>query len=279
MPRAHADEAARDMSDELATSPAVHAQRDGHVARVTLHNPAKRNAMCHDMWQSLGDVLDAAHADPGLRVLVLTGAGDKAFCAGNDISEFSSWRNDPEAHARYDATARRAMTLLRTLPMPAVARIRGVCVGGGLEIALACDLRLADTGARFAITPARLGLGYKLEDVSLVLDTVGASAARRLLLTGRIHEADAALAMGLVDAVHPVAELDEAVGELATTIAGNAPLTLRALKAAITEACRPPGERDHERVRRLVDACNASADYQEGQRAFAEKRPPRFQGR
>jgi len=263
----------------MSLDPRIETARDGHVLRVTVHNPTKRNAMCHSMWQALADTLAAAHDDQLLRVLVLTGAGDKAFCAGNDISEFKIWRDDPERHAAYDATSRRAMTLLRELPFPAIARVRGVCVGGGMEIALACDLRLAEAGARFAITPARLGLGYGLDDVSLVVDTVGASAARRLLFTARMHDADEALRMGLVDEVHSAAGLDAAVNELAVTIAGNAPLTLRAVKAAIAEACKSSGERDARRVQRLVDKCHASEDYQEGQRAFAEKRPPRFSGR
>ncbi len=267
------------MSDGPDTPPTIHARRDGHLLRVTLHNPAKRNAMCHAMWQALGDALEAAHGDADLRALVLTGAGDKAFCSGNDISEFRTWRDDPDAHARYDATSRRAMTLLRSLPVPAIARIRGVCVGGGMEIALACDLRVAGEDARFAITPARLGLGYSLDDVQLVVDTVGAAVARRLLFTARLHDAGEALALGLVDAVHPVDGLDRAVDTLARDIAGNAPLTVRALKAAIGEAVKAPGERDRERVQRMVDACHASEDYQEGQRAFAAKRPPRFQGR
>lgn len=256
----------------------IEIERDQHVTRITLHNPAKRNAMCHAMWQGLGDALQAAHEDADLRVLVLTGAGDKAFCAGNDISEFKTWRNDPARHAAYDAASHRAMDLLRTLPVPAIARIRGVCVGGGLEIALACDLRIASDDARFAITPARLGLGYTLRDVSLVVDTVGAAAARKLLYTGRLHDAGEALAMGVLDVRATPDALDAAVDDLVQIIAGNAPLTIRALKAALGEAVKPSVQRDEARVQAMVDACHASADYQEGQRAFAEKRTPQFRG-
>jgi enoyl-CoA hydratase/carnithine racemase len=269
----------KDDAANLDHEPRIDATRDGHVLYVTVHNPAKRNAMCHTMWQALADTLSAARDDTQLRVLVLTGAGEKAFCAGNDISEFKTWRDDPERHAAYDATSRRAMTALRELPFPSIARVRGVCVGGGMEIALACDLRVAGEDARFAITPARLGLGYGLDDVSLVVDTVGASAARRLLFTGLMHDAAEALRMGLVDEVHPVSTLDAAVNALAATIADNAPLTLRAVKAAIAEASRPASQRDAAAVQRLVDACHASEDYQEGQRAFAAKRAPRFSGR
>jgi enoyl-CoA hydratase/carnithine racemase len=260
-------------------TPIVRVEREGHVARITLHNPARRNAMSHAMWAALGDVLEQAHGEAALHVLVLTGAGERAFCAGNDITEFADWRDDPLRHAEYQATSERAMTLLRTLPVPAIARIRGACVGGGMEMALACDLRLAGDDARFAITPARLGLGYSLDDVALVVERAGAAAARRLLYTGRMHDAAQALALGLVDEVHAAGELDAAVDALAVEIAGNAPLTVRALKAAIAQATRPPAERDRERVQRMVDACHASEDYREGQRAFAEKRPPRFTGR
>jgi enoyl-CoA hydratase/carnithine racemase len=263
----------------MPDTPGIHLDSDGHVARLTIHNPARRNAMCHAMWRELGDSLVAIEEDPDARVVILTGAGDKAFCAGNDISEFATWRDDPVRHEEYDRTSRRAMTLLRSLPVPVIARIQGVCVGGGMEIALACDLRLAHEDARFAITPARLGLGYKLEDVDLVVQTVGAPVARRLLFTGRMHSAREALSMGLVDEAHPGDALDAAVNELATTIAGNAPLTLSAVKAAIEEACKPPADRDEDRVQSLVDACHASDDYQEGQKAFAEKRAPQFMGR
>ncbi len=257
----------------------VHTRREGDVVRITLHNPARRNAVSFAMWRALGDTLEALHEDPHVRVAVLTGAGDRAFSAGNDIREFDTWRDDPARHAEYDTVSARAMALLRTLPVPAIARIRGACVGGGLEIALACDLRVAADDARFAITPARLGLGYKLDDVSLVVDTAGAAAARRLLFTGQMHCAAEAAAMGLVDRVTPPHALDAAVDDLAGAIAASAPLSVRALKAAIVEAVKPPGQRDRDRVQALVDACHASEDYQEGKRAFAEKRPPVFRGR
>lgn len=259
--------------------PGIGIEHDQHVTHITLRNPARRNAMCHAMWQQLGDALQAAHEDADLRVLVLTGAGDKAFCAGNDISEFKTWRNDPARHRAYDAASHRAMDLLRSVPVPVIARIRGVCVGGGLEIALACDLRIASDDARFAITPARLGLGYTLRDVSLVVDTVGAAAARKLLYTGRLHDAGEALAMGVLDVCVPPDALDDALADLVRTIAGNAPLTIRALKAALGEALKPGAQRDEARVQAMVDACHASEDYQEGQRAFAEKRAPQFRGR
>lgn len=257
----------------------IRIQRERHVTRITLHNPARRNAMCHSMWQGLGDALDAAHRDDQLRVLVLTGAGDKAFCAGNDISEFKTWRDDPARHTAYDAASARAMSLLRSVPVPVIARIRGVCVGGGLEIALACDLRVACDDARFGITPAKLGLGYTLRDVSLVVDTLGAASARRLLFTGRLYSADDAMAMGMLDALAPADEFDRVLEDLVDTIAGNAPLTVRALKAALDEALKPPSQRDEARVQAMVDSCHASEDYQEGQRAFAEKRAPVFRGR
>jgi enoyl-CoA hydratase/carnithine racemase len=263
----------------MSESARIRLERDGHVARLVIDHRARRNAMRHSMWQELGRSLTTIEEDPDVRVVILTGAGDRAFCAGNDISEFSTWRDDPARHQEYDDTSGRAMTLLRSLSVPVIARIRGVCVGGGMELALACDLRFAAGNARFAITPARLGIGYKFEDVDLVVQTVGAAVARRLLFTGRMHSASEALSMGLVDEAHADGDLDAAVSALAATIAGNAPLTLRAEKAAIGEACKPVPDRDGARVQSLVDACHASDDYREGQRAFAEKRPPQFRGR
>jgi len=256
----------------------IEIQIEGHIACITINHPQRRNAMSYAMWCALGDALDTLFAQPQARVLVLSGAGDQAFCAGNDISEFSQWREDNEKLARYHRASDRAMQLLQEAPIPVIAKIRGACVGGGCELALVCDFRYAAEDARFAITPAKLGLGYKFEDVERVVAALGAGAARRLLLSGRLHRADEAQALGLVDGIVEPSCLDGEVLRLAAELAANAPLTLRALKAAIVEAGRPAAERDRERIQRLVDRCHTSLDYQEGQRAFAEKRPPRFKG-
>ena len=254
-------------------------QQHGSIASVTINNPQRRNAMSYAMWCQLGDVLETLSADSPPVVLVLSGTGDQAFCAGNDISEFGQWRSSPEKLALYHQASHRAMDLLHQAPFPVIAKIRGACVGGGLELALMCDFRYSSDNARFAITPAKLGLGYTFSDVQRVVAILGTRGARKLLLTGRIHNCAEALDLGLADAVFKASDLDQGVHALASELSHNAPLTLKALKAALFETGRPAGEQNCERIQRLVDACHASEDFIEGQRAFAEKRPPLFKGK
>ena len=254
-------------------------ERDGHVARVTINRPERRNAVSFAAWQSLAASFENLGADPEVRVVVLTGAGDRAFCAGNDISEFAEKRSTPEQIEIYDAVTTHAFEVIRNTEKPIVARVQGSAVGGGFELMQLCDLRIAGAGARFAMTPARLGLGYTLDDVQSLVDRIGASAAREMLLTGRLFDAAQAQRMGFVNRVVPDADLDAAVESCAAEIAGNAPLAIRAIKVAIGEALRSPPERDRARCDALAAACNASEDYLEGQRAFAERRAPEFRGR
>ncbi|MDX1431161.1 MAG: enoyl-CoA hydratase [Gammaproteobacteria bacterium] len=252
---------------------------EGRIARVVIDNPARRNAVSFAMWGALADALERLAGDDEVRVVVLTGAGDRAFSAGNDISEFGEWRSHPERLARYNETSARACRALRLMPRPTIARIRGVCVGGGFELAQLCDIAVAAEDARFAVTPARLGLGYKLEDVELLVERIGARAARELLYTARMFDAAEAMRLGLVNRIVPVGELDACVDGYAADIAANAPLSVHAAKSIIAEATKPDGMRDRALCQALVDACHRSDDYQEGQRAFAEKRPPVFRGR
>ncbi len=254
-------------------------EREGHVARVILNRPERRNALSFAAWQSLAASFDNLAADPEVRVVVLTGAGDRAFCAGNDISEFAEKRSTPEQVAAYDAVVAHAYEVIQGLEKPLVARVRGSAVGGGFELVQLCDLRIAGAGARFAMTPARLGLGYTLDDVQLLVDRIGAGAAREMLFTGRLFDAAEAERLGFVNRVVPDADLDSAVDACAAEIAANAPLSIRAIKVAIGEALKPPAERDRARCDALAAACNESEDYREGQRAFAERRAPEFRGR
>ena len=254
-------------------------RRDGHVARVVINRPERRNALSLAAWQSLAAAFDNLAADPGVRLVILTGAGDHAFCAGNDISEFAKKRSTPEQFATYDGVVEHTYDVIRAIEKPIVARVRGFAVGGGFELMQLCDLQIAGAGARFAMTPARLGLGYKLEDVQLLVDRIGPRAAREMLFTGRLFDAEEAERMGLVTRVVPDEDLDAAVDACAAEIAANAPLSVRAVKVAICEALKPPADRDRARCDDLAAACNRSEDYREGQRAFAERRPPEFRGR
>ncbi len=261
------------------TSDRILAERDGAIARFVINNPARRNAMSFAMWQRMGDVFEAWAEDQEVRAVVVRGAGDKAFSAGNDISEFKQHRSSRESIDAYSRVTARAYEALRNIPKPTIARIDGFCIGGGLEISQLCDIQIAADSARFAVTPAKLGLGYKLDDVMLLTQNMSMKHVKELLMTGRMFSADEALRMGLVNRVVPASDLDAAVDEYASMIAANAPLSVKAAKLIVDEAYKESVQRDQARCQKLVDACHASEDYHEGQRAFAEKRKPRFLGR
>jgi enoyl-CoA hydratase/carnithine racemase len=251
----------------------------GHIATVTFNNPAKRNALSADMRAALPALLAALDADGDVRVIVVTGAGDKAFASGADISEFGARRTAPADRAAYDRGQAALAQAWAAVGKPVIAMIRGFCLGGGLVTALGADIRIASADSQFGIPAARLGLGYGFSGVTALMTLVGPARTAEILFSARRFPADEALRMGLVNQVVPAGALRDAVYGLAEAIAGNAPLTVTAAKAAIREASRPAGERDLDRVAGLVEACFRSADYLEGQRAFAEKRPPAFTGR
>jgi enoyl-CoA hydratase len=251
----------------------------GPVATVIFNNPAKRNALSGEIRAALPGVIAALGSDPDVRVLVITGAGDQAFVSGADISEFAQQRTSPDARAEFDASMAAIGRAWASLDKPVIAMIRGFCMGGGLLTALQADIRIAADNAQFGIPAARLGLGYGFGGVTALTSLVGPAWTAEILFSARRFSAAEALAMGLVNRVVPGAELRDQVMTLAATIAENAPLTIAAAKAAIREAGRSPERRDLARVEAMVEACFRSQDYLEGQRAFAEKRPPRFAGR
>ncbi len=260
-------------------APTLDSHIDGHIARHTINNAARRNAMSLAMWRRLGDDLEELAGSPEVRVLVLRGAGELSFCAGNDISEFATLRATPEQRHAYDAVTARAYEMLATFPRPTIARIAGFCIGGGLELAQLCDLQIAADTAMFAVTPARLGIGYKLDDVMLLTRNVPAKHAKELLFTGRRFPAADAMRWGLINRAVPEGALDATVDAYAREIVANAPMSVAASKLIVGEAMKDEAARDLALCRRLVAECDASDDHQEGQRAFAEKRAPVFRGR
>jgi enoyl-CoA hydratase/carnithine racemase len=251
----------------------------GPIATVTFNNPGKRNALSADIRAALPGLLTALNADGEIRVIVVTGAGDKAFASGADVSEFGEQRTSPQARVSYDKSWAAVNDAWASLDKPVIAMIRGFCMGGGLLTALQADIRFASDDSQFGIPAARLGLGYGVSGVTALMNVIGPAAAAEILFSARRFTAADALRMGLVNQVFPADGLREATFGLAADIARNAPLTVAAAKAAIREAGRPEGRRDLARVEAMVEACFLSADYLEGQRAFAEKRPPAFTGR
>ena len=254
-------------------------RKDGRIGWMIFNNPERRNALSSDMWQAIPGVLAAFEADPEIRVVVFRGAGDKAFVSGADISQFEDLRANRAANDAYSAQSATATRAMTGLSKPSVAMINGFCIGGGLAVALTCDLRICSDDSRFAIPAARLGLGYGFDGVKALTDLVGPSFAKEILFTARHLTADEAMRIGLVNKVVDGDGLEAAVREQAGMITENAPLTLKAAKMAVGEALRDPEHRRLDAVSRAVDACFESADYAEGRKAFLEKRRPVFQGR
>jgi len=253
------------------------AETEGAIGWMTFNKPARRNAVSLDMWEAMPVILDRFEQDPEVRVIVLKGAGDQAFVSGADISQFETARSSPETSALYEQAIDTANERLIGCTKPTIAMIRGFCIGGGLAIALGCDIRIAEDGARFAIPAARLGLGYGAAGVKKLMEIVGPSFVKEIFFTARQFSAGEALGMGLINRVTPGGSLEEFTRQYFAMICSNAPLTLLAVKATVAELAR--GDKaDLETCDRLVKACFDSQDYVEGRRAFMEKRRPIFRG-
>ncbi|RAI39458.1 enoyl-CoA hydratase [Rhodoplanes roseus] len=248
------------------------------IGTMTFNNPERHNAVSLEMWEAAGSILEDFASNPAVRVVVLTGAGGKAFVSGADISKFEDERASEEAYNRYNAAVDRASTLLAEHPKPTIAMIRGWCLGGGVGLATCCDLRICSDTSRFAVPAAKLGLGYAPKGLKRVVDLVGPAFTKEIFFTARQFSAAEAHQMGLINRVLPDAELDAYVRDYATTIAGNAPLTIAAAKVAIGEILKDESDRDLARADAMVQACFESRDYIEGRRAFMDKRKPAFEG-
>jgi len=263
---------------QLATTKII-AEIEAGIGWLRINQPERRNAISLEMWQGLADACTAFEADDTVRVVVIHGVGGRSFAAGADISEFEQQRADAQQKQRYGEVAERAHDGMARLTQPLIAMIQGYCVGGGLGVALHADVRIAAEDARFAIPAARLGLGYEYPGLATLARLVGPSVAKDVLFSARQLDATEALRIGLVNAVHPAGELEDRVREYAATIAGNAPLTIRAAKAAMRVFERYADCDEAAAVEQLVDRCFDSDDYREGRRAFMEKRAPQFKGR
>ncbi len=263
---------------KLNTDKMIAETGDG-IGWMIFNNPDRRNALSLEMWEAIAAILDAFQRDGAVRVIVMKGAGDKAFVSGADISQFEDQRKNAEQAERYSAMSAGARQKLADLDKPLIAMIRGYCLGGGLSVAMSADIRVASEDSKFGIPAARLGIAYGYESLEQLVNLVGPSFAKEILFSARHFSAEEALRIGLVNRVVPVDELEETVCELADTIASNAPLSVRATKMTIAEVLKDPSARNLEAVEQIVKTCFDSQDYTEGRQAFIEKRKPRFSGR
>ena len=257
----------------------MRADKDGAIGWVTFDNSARRNAVSLAMWEALHRIVREFAADAAIRVVVVKGAGDKAFVSGADISEFDEKRSSPETVAHYNETAEAATEALSQLGKPTIAMVRGFCIGGGVSVAMSCDLRIAAAGARFGVPAARLGLGYEFKGVKKLVDVVGPAFAKEIFFTARQFSAEEALSMGMVNRLVGDAELEGCVRDYAGMIAGNAPMTVGSIKTIVEQVMKDESERDMALCRQVVDDCFNSSDYVEGRTAFMSKRKPVFTGR
>ncbi len=265
---------------EIATTtPKMLARKADGIGWMTFNNPERHNAVSLEMWQAAESILADFAEDPEVRVIILRGAGGKAFVSGADISKFESERASAEAVAAYQAQTERVYGGLYRLAKPTIAMIEGHCIGGGVALATCCDIRVCGETSTFGIPAARLGLGYGLKGVSRLVALVGPAFTKELFFTARRFSAAEAEKMGLVNRVVPLAELEAFATGMASEIAGNAPLTVTSIKRIVGEALKDEALQDAALCDQLVEQCFASSDYVEGRRAFLEKRRPAFQGR
>jgi len=249
------------------------------VGIITFNNPDKRNAMSLEMWEGFGSALVELRDNPDVRVVILTGAGDKAFVSGADISQFEKTRHNAAASEEYSRRSEAQRALLASYPKPTIACIRGFCLGGGMQVAMMSDIRFAAENSQFGIPAAKLGIAYGFDGLKHLVSLVGPSWARLIMYTGMKIDSVEALRIGLVDRVLPGPELWDATMEIARTISGNAPLAIKAAKITIAQVLKDESRRDMDAIKQIGSACMDSEDFREGRTAFMEKRKPRFKGK
>jgi enoyl-CoA hydratase/carnithine racemase len=254
-------------------------EKDGALGWIVFNQPEKRNAVSQEMWQAMADYVEELTKDDAIRVVILRGAGDH-FVSGADISQFKDRRRNAADEAEYRRISGRGSDALTHLQKPLLAMIHGVCVGGGVGIAITADLRIAADDARFGIPAARLGLGYHYKGMDKLMHLIGPANTKEFFFTARTDfTAQDALRMGLVNQVVPKAEVESYTRDYAQKIARNAPLTIKSAKNTVEQLLRPAVERDLALLDKLMADCFNSEDYQEGVKAFGEKRRPQFKGR
>src|SRR5437660_2416723 len=249
------------------------------VGVITFNNPEKRNAISPDMSEGFGHALTELRDDPDVRVVILVGAGDKAFVSGADISQFEKTRHNAEASEEYSKRSAAQRALLANYPKPTIACIRGFCLGGGMQVAMLADIRMASDNSQFGIPAAKLGIAYGYDGLKHLVSLVGPSWARLIMYTGMRIDSAEAVRIGLVDRVSPDAQLWDATMEIARTISGNAPLAIKAAKVTIAQVIKDPDKRDMNAIKQVGTDCMDSADFREGRQAFMEKRKPKFTGK
>lgn len=260
------------MSDKMLS------RKEGRVGIMTFNNPEKHNAVSFEMWEAAEKILDAFESDPEVRVIVLTGAGGKAFVSGADISKFESERASEEAVQRYNALVDKVYTRIYRFPKPTIAMIKGYCIGGGLNLAICCDMRYATEGSKFSLPAAKLGLGYGYSGLRRYIETIGPVATKEIFYTARQLSAAEARRWGMVNEIVADDALETTVMGIANTIADNAPMTIATIKRSTVEILKNQAEQDVAACDAMVTACFASNDYKEGRKAFMEKRKPQFTG-